>query len=93
MPEKVIKAVVTTVSNWMPSQYSDGGMYKKVIFKDLEDGKNYILYIYDKIQKTMYFDEVVKPGVCLENLTIKGEKFINGFSEFKVMPKEHEKAK
>lgn len=82
-----VKAVVTFVSNWQKSKNEQGGLYKKVKLKDLTSGTYYVLYIYDKIEKTMRFEPLVKNGVCFEGLEIFKDNLISGFSEFKVMPK------
>lgn len=75
-----MRAIVVKINPRRQSKY--GGYYQRVIFKSLEDSKNYILDVYENNNNSSRFLPYIKPQAMFDKLNIYKDKFINGNSNF-----------
>jgi len=84
-----MKAIIVKVGEKKKSMH--GGIYQRCVFKDLNDGKQYIFDCYHNHEKSARFIPYLKEQNILDNLTVIDGKYINGYSNFTFLKNRHER--
>jgi hypothetical protein len=78
-----MRVIITKIGNKTTSKH--GGKYCRVIFKGIEDNKNYMLDVYDSNMSSVRWKPYLKEQAMFSNVDIFSGKFLSGYSQFKFL--------
>jgi len=84
-----MKLIALTVGSSKPSKY--GGMYRRVIFRGVDDNKTYRLDVYENHVNSRKWGAYIKPQAIFDNVSILRDNIVNGNSNFVYIGQRHDK--
>lgn len=60
-----------------------GGIYRTVIFRDLDSGESLKMYLYDRIQASLRWKEFLKPQAIFDNVNLFKKGIVNAYCDFR----------